>query len=329
MKLSELRCVGVRGLADGTYTFNDPRTGAPRPVVLVTGGLGAGKTTLLEAIAAVKEAAGAYGAPPDPRRFRRPGAGEARISATWYLSEPERVAAALDHATVTVTWDLASGPRAEVDSRLRRLFSDFQHAKLEYFPTNRAMDGGGRGAFGAFTDDAFLRVRATKVATKYAGIAEKLRELHLRDAARTAEVLATQGVALRQSTPDSMGPYKDAVLAVAPDLRLVGVDLNTGLRFVRRSREEIGVDELSDGERQVVLFALAYRALALDGALVLVDEPELHIHAAHRARLLHALIGLGPDNQLIVATGAKELVSAADPGQVIDLSAPTRGEVRA
>jgi predicted ATPase len=97
---------------------------------------------------------------------------------------------------------------------------------------------------------------------------------------------------------------------------------------MRRTKEVVGPDDLSEGEAQAVLFALAFRAFGLRGSLVLVDEPELHIHASRRVPFLHGLIGLGPDNQLIVATGAAELLNAADPGQVIDLSAPVRREVR-
>jgi len=43
-----------------------------------------------------------------------------------------------------------------------------------------------------------------------------------------------------------------------------------------------------------------------------------------RVGFLQALVGLGRDNQIIAATGSAELVAAAAPGQVIDLSRPPR-----
>ena len=78
----------------------------------------------------------------------------------------------------------------------------------------------------------------------------------------------------------------------------------------------IGLEELSDSEHQAALFALAFPDFGLEGSLVLVDEPDLHIHAAHRVRFLHALVGLGRDNQIIAATGSAEIVAAASAGQV-------------
>ncbi len=111
-----------------------------------------------------------------------------------------------------------------------------------------------------------------------------------------------------------------------PDLRLAGVDVAEprAVRFVRRDHALVALDELSDAEQQGVLFALAFRHLGLNRSLVLLDEPELHVHAADRARFLHAIVGLGHDNQILAATGSTEILSAASPGQIIDLSHPAR-----
>jgi energy-coupling factor transporter ATP-binding protein EcfA2 len=322
MKLLRISCLGVRGVPDGAYAFTDPRTGEPLPIVLVTGAPGSGKTSLLETIAAAKEAIGAYGAPPHPRRLRRPGADEARIVTTWRLSDAERSHARIEGADHVVTWDLALAPvRTDASPALRRLFAEFSRApgigKLEYFPANRALANISRAAFGRSSREAETRCRAVRAADKYSCLIEGLRDVVLDQASRA--LLERQAGAWG----GALDPFAQALASVLPELRLAGFDLaGGGLRFERNTHEDVTLDELSDSEQQGVLFALAFRYFALDGSVVLIDEPELHLHAAVRARFLDAVAALGLGNQLLVATGSTELLRAADRGCVIELSPP-------
>lgn len=326
MKLLDLHTIGVRGVPDGAYSFTDPGTGAPLGVVLITGGPAAGKTSLLEAIAAAKEAIGAYGGPPETKRLRRAGAEEARITTTWLLTDVELERAQLDEAKQTVTWDLtSSGLRTDAAPGLRRLFASYSRApglgKVEYFPTNRRLTPPARAAFGRPGREAEARARMTRARDKYACILDGLHELALDEASRAARALRESGP--REALPDMFEPIEQAITTVLPALRLSSFELGDGggLRFSGRSGEVVGLDELSDSEHQGVLLALAFRYFGLDHSIVLIDEPELHIHASARVRFLEALAALGRDNQIIAATGAAELVNSVERGQVITLSA--------
>ncbi|APR86117.1 Hypothetical protein A7982_11466 [Minicystis rosea] len=328
MKLTHLAATGIRGVPDGTYAFTDPRSGTPLPVVLVTGGPASGKTSLLEAIAAAKEAIGSYGTPPDPKRLVRSEARESRLVTTWLLSDAERDHTRLDDARQTVRWELSAGAsRCDAEPGLRRLFAEHSCApsrsKLEYFPANRVLGSSPHPAFGGPSREAETRLRAIRAADKYASLVEGVRAAALAEAVRAAQDLRESGVALRSGEPGPLSVYEAAVAAVVPDLRLQGGAMSGGKgpRFLRRTREEMSLEDLSESERHGILFALAFAHFGLHGSLVLIDEPELHIHASARVRFLHALVGLGRDNQIIAATGATELVAAASPGQVIDLSA--------
>jgi len=327
----QLICHSVRGVPDGPYTFTDARTGAPLDVVLVTGGPSSGKTSLLEAIAAVKEAAGPYGLPPDARRLLRHGAASGRIEATWLLSEAERRRASCEDARVTTAWDLGGTSRPELAPSVRRLFAAYSRdpacGKVEYFPANRHLDERvAQRASAPLTDSAEARVRLTRDPDKYAGILPGLRELTRADADRARQLVGEQGIVLRRSVPDSLAPFKEAVAALLPDLRLEDLEPsdNGAVRFARRDGARVELGDLSESEQQAVLFALTFRHLGLAGSIVLIDEPELHIHAAHRVRFLQELVTLGRDNQVIAATGSAEIVAAAAPGQLIDLSAAAR-----
>jgi hypothetical protein len=67
------------------------------------------------------------------------------------------------------------------------------------------------------------------------------------------------------------------------------------------------VDALSSGELEVIAMAAPFvtRAEAFDG-LLLVDEPELHLHPEWQGRVVPALRALCPDAQIIVATHADD-----------------------
>ncbi len=131
--------------------------------------------------------------------------------------------------------------------------------------------------------------------------------------------------AIVESPSGAFEPFAQAIAAVLPHLRLAGFDLGDGggLRFSRRAGEVVALDDLSDSEHQGVLFALAFAYFGLSGSIILIDEPELHMHATARVRFLETLAALGRDNQILAATGAAELVSAAKPGHVIELSRRT------
>jgi hypothetical protein len=329
VKLLRIDLHNVRGAPDGALSFTDTRTGAALDVALITGGTSSGKTSVLEAIAAAKEAVGAYGAPADGRRLLRRGASSGRVEATWLLSEDERARASLEPAQHTILWNVEpSSARIDVDPRLRRLFADLardpSRGKVEYFPANRGLDVRD-GA--PLSEGALTRLRLTREPDKYAGLLSGLRALALDAAARARRTVAERGIATRSQLGDMLAPFGDAISAMVPHLRLSDVELEEardGLRFVRRDRTALHLVDLSDGERQGVLFALAFRYFGLSRSLVLVDEPELHIHAADRVRFLQALVTLGRDNQIIAATGSAEIVAAAAPGQLIDLSALAR-----
>ena len=77
------------------------------------------------------------------------------------------------------------------------------------------------------------------------------------------------------------------------------------------------LDDLSESEKQAFLFCVTFRTLGLSRSIVLVDEPELHLHADAHASFVQALGRLGVDNQIFVATGSLEITRVAE--QVIRL----------
>lgn len=62
------------------------------------------------------------------------------------------------------------------------------------------------------------------------------------------------------------------------------------------------VDQLSSGEIELILFAQWVILNDVRAGLLVIDEPELHLHPSWQATILPALRELGPDVQFLVAT---------------------------
>jgi energy-coupling factor transporter ATP-binding protein EcfA2 len=329
MKLARLTTENIRGLPDRSHVFTD-RTGTPLDTVLVTGGPGSGKTTLLEAIGSVKEAIGSYGGPQSPARLRRAGASRARIDVVWALSPAERASADLETSDLAATWTIGDGDsRVECEPRARRLFTAYSHTadqgKFEYLPANRRLDGQrSRPVASPPTMAAEARLRLTDDPEKYAALRGTLGTLARDQTAQVMQRLTTQGIALRTQHTDALAPYKEAVRALLPSLRLVAVEpdgRSARVMFQKREGAVLELAELSESERQGVLFATTFCRLGLHHSVVLIDTPELHVHPHDHADFFTALCSLGRDNQIIAATTSAELLSTIRPDQVIDLSA--------
>jgi len=327
MKLARLTTENIRGLPDRAHVFTD-RTGAPLDTVLVTGAPGSGKTTLLEAIGAVKEAIGSYGGPQSPARQRRTGATRARIEVVWALSPAERASAELESSELAATWGIGDGnSRIACDPRARRLFTAYSHApeqgKFEYLPASRRLDGPRSRAGGSAPSVAAeARLRLADDPEKYAGLRRHLGDLTRAQAGQVMKVLDMQGIAMRAQVPDAFAAYKHAIAQLLPELRLVAVEpdeRSARVQFQKREGAIVELAELSESERQAVLFATTFCRLGLNHSVVLIDSPELHVHPSRHADFFAGLCGLGRDNQIIATTTSPELLSTVRPEQVIDL----------
>lgn len=324
MKLLRLTLDNFRGALSGEYAFTHPATGAPLDTVYIAGPAASGKTTFLEAIAALKESVGPYGPSPDPARLLRRGAKSGRVEGTWLLTPEEAACAEVQNATVTTT--LALEPDAVpslADAGLRAVFARYSHdpgqGKFEYFPSNRRLSARA-GAELPLALEAGLRLSARP--DKYAAVGQALIRLALADGVKTVEEAKARGVLLKSDTRDSLAPYRKDLAELSPGIRLAGVEVRGGepeLFFERPDGGRLVLDELSDSEKQAVLFAVTYRRIGLSHSVVLIDQPELCLHTDQQLRFLRALGRLGADNQMFVATGSTEITRLAAPHEIVAL----------
>jgi len=327
MKLLDLTAEGLR-IPDGSYSFRAARSDAPHDIILVTGPPASGKTSFLLAIAALKEAFGPYGSPPNLRLLLRSGKTRGVLGATWLLSDAEAARAHLSAREQRAMVEIGpEGDKRTGDTSLRHAFTPFSRSpgvgKVELFPQNRSL----RIERWRFPHDPLSDAiedghRLRSDPDKYSSLRRALFDIVYEQAARVAEALGSRGVALRAEVPDLLAPFKQAVAAMLPDLRLTSIRLREGsvaLELTRRDGQTVALEELSASEEQAVLFALAHGWLNFRHSVLLVDEPELHVHSTFHVDLLFRLAKLGTDNQIIAATGSEALLQRFPAEQQIDL----------
>lgn len=79
--------------------------------------------------------------------------------------------------------------------------------------------------------------------------------------------------------------------------------------------------DLSSGEKQVLLFAAELRRRWTPGSLVLIDEPELHLHAAWQSTLFQLITDLQRERggQVIITTQSNHLFGLGEPATKVVL----------
>jgi hypothetical protein len=310
VKLRRVELRGVRTLPDAAFDLVDPRSGAPLPLVLVTGPTASGKTRFLEAILAAKEQIAPYTAPPSAAAWIRPDGDTARIALTFQLDERERAYGALDEDVVSAEAILRRrGGVSPEDDGIVAVLRRYEHGddagKIEYFPALRSIPANGIGVgLSAFEQRS---LRASGDARKYACVVRVIYELAAGGprAERFAAALARLSPTCRFEPAPALDAFPRCF---------------TGLH----GGPARGLDELSHGEVDAVIFAATATLIGLGRSIVLVDTPELFCDPAFLPAFAEGLLALGEDVQVIAATRAPELLRAASPGQVIDLGAVPR-----
>jgi predicted ATPase len=114
--------------------------------------------------------------------------------------------------------------------------------------------------------------------------------------------------------------------------QIVGIDRESFRVQVKAdSGEKFSIDELSSGEKQVILVLGEIQRRISKGSVVLIDEPEIHLHPQWQRLLVQALTDLCATYkaQLIITTHSEETANAVYEHELILLDAvfeqePTR-----
>jgi hypothetical protein len=186
----------------------------------------------------------------------------------------------------------------EIARLISRYDHDPAHGKREYFPEGRQPAWGARRDGLAPLEQSMWR--CSKDPHKYSFIGGFLKDLS-NDAKR--ERVFAGGLEMLSAT-----------VRYAP-----GRAKNPAACFATGAADPVLLTELSSSEADAVILAATAAMTGLCHSVVLLDRPELYVPPERLVAWVHALSGLGSDNQWLVATSSRALALASDPTQVLSL----------
>jgi predicted ATPase len=97
-----------------------------------------------------------------------------------------------------------------------------------------------------------------------------------------------------------------------------------GVRLLVRlpTGEQHPLSSLSDGEQQVLALMYFARRTSKTGGILLIDEPELHLHPSLQQALIEVLRMMSDRAQVWIATHATKLIAASPLGGLVHLHPP-------
>ncbi len=143
--------------------------------------------------------------------------------------------------------------------------------------------------------------------------------IHQKSAARDKKIAEAmkdnpelQGSVILEKYPDPLQKYKTIFSSILPGKLLC--DINPGapgeFRYLDENEHELPFSSLSSGEQEVikVLFDVARKDIR--HSVIIVDEPELHLHPTLTFKLIETLKSIGDHtNQFIFLTHSPDLIS--------------------
>jgi predicted ATPase len=108
---------------------------------------------------------------------------------------------------------------------------------------------------------------------------------------------------------------------------VVSIETGASIRVETRSGVDHDLDLLSTGEQEALALMYFIRRAATRGGVLMIDEPEQHLHPSLQAAFLSTALELTDGAQLLMVTHSPKLLSLAPVGALLRIqdSADTEG----
>lgn len=113
------------------------------------------------------------------------------------------------------------------------------------------------------------------------------------------------------------------------DARMVGLNPEgEKLPIFKNSAGKVfDINQLSSGEKQLFVRAMALRMLGTNNSVILIDEPEISMHPAWQQRIVKVYEKIGNNNQVIIATHSPHVVASV-PKESVKLLKRENGQIK-
>lgn len=93
-------------------------------------------------------------------------------------------------------------------------------------------------------------------------------------------------------------------------------------RLMIKNEDEsiVDLDQLSSGEREIIAFFTYLSTKAINTSILIIDEPELHLHPKWQSIVLYSIHKIFPNVQLFLATHSQEIHQSASQSELFELS---------
>ena len=309
---------GVYGLSEVALDFVDHATGKPRQRTVIAGSNGTGKTTILEIIFSLLK--------------HTPHLYDAVYTSKHTLAQDEKAKITLSdlplpsgNHPITLALD-ATGPHLTSNEEIGNIRGNWLGAILQassgkrdfpncvYFPSEgRELQSKGKGQIIDQPRD-YQWVYRFDDSAKWEGSLESfLVAMDYRDLMAQREGRAG----------DEFSRFTKLINSFLQDKQIRGVDDKFRIKVEAANGQQFGLEALSSGEKQIVLLLGEIQRRLRLGGLLLIDEPEIHLHPRWQRLLVRALTDLCAeyDAQMILTTHSEEIASAVYEHELVLLDA--------
>lgn len=138
--------------------------------------------------------------------------------------------------------------------------------------------------------------------------------------------LQTKGGDAGTAPSDPLSPYAELLEKLFPGYRFVETDEEapTNLFVQLPFGEVVPFSDLSSGEKEVFFVLSFFLRHDVTNAVIVIDEPELHLHPQFARLLVRTMQSIRPGNQLWFATHNTEIIDEAGRDRVVYLARDTQ-----